>query len=291
MTCPRAATVVVLSAVAAAAPAAAHPAVDVVIDSRGNVYYSDLKQVWMLAPDGTHTVAVPGVHTHELFVDADDTLFGEHLWYEGEATDRWGHRVWKRTRDGVISEVVPPTAGFRTEYSFDRDGAGNHYFACTAEGTMGRDRTEVRRRAPDGTVAVVARGFRSIGWMHASPDGTVLLIDRPAVKRITPGGRVTTLVADANRRVLPALADERHDLMGVWPGRSGEVFVARSRTREVLRIAPDGAVSTVSVSPVGWAPSGGIVAADGTQWVLEYSTANSFRVRRITVGGAQRTFP
>jgi hypothetical protein len=80
-----------------AAPALAHPSVSIVADSRGNLYYSDLKQVWRLGTDGKKTIVVPNVHTHELAIDAQDNLYGEHLWYEGERIDKWGHYVWRRT--------------------------------------------------------------------------------------------------------------------------------------------------------------------------------------------------
>jgi hypothetical protein len=64
-------------------PVMAHPGVGIVQDSRGNVFLTDLKQVWKIAPDGQRSVAVPNVHTHELILDKDDNLYGEHLWYEG----------------------------------------------------------------------------------------------------------------------------------------------------------------------------------------------------------------
>jgi len=70
--------------------AGAHPSVSIVIDSGGNVYYSDLEQVWRVAPDGSKTVAVPHVHTHELFLDPQDNLYGEHLWYEGGRHEKVG---------------------------------------------------------------------------------------------------------------------------------------------------------------------------------------------------------
>ena len=69
-------------------PVQAHPGVGIVQDSAGNIYYTDLKQVWKLAPDGKKSVAVPNVHTHELCLDGEDNLFGEHLWYEGDATKK-----------------------------------------------------------------------------------------------------------------------------------------------------------------------------------------------------------
>ncbi len=48
------------------ATAFAHPGVGIVIDSRGNVFYTDLRQVWRIAADGSKSVAVLNVHSHEL---------------------------------------------------------------------------------------------------------------------------------------------------------------------------------------------------------------------------------
>lgn len=56
-------------------PLLAHPPVALVMDRGGNVFYSDLERVWMIAPDGRKSVAVPGVHTHELGLDAEGNLF------------------------------------------------------------------------------------------------------------------------------------------------------------------------------------------------------------------------
>ncbi len=54
----------------------AHPGVGIVKDSKGNIYYTDLKQVWKITK-GNKTVVVPDVHTHELYVDQNDNLYGE----------------------------------------------------------------------------------------------------------------------------------------------------------------------------------------------------------------------
>src|SRR5262245_46318780 len=74
-------------------PAVAHPGVGIVQDARGNIFYTDLTQVWKISPDGRKTVAVPNVHTHELSLDMAGNLYGEHLWFDG-ATSKWRHRVW-----------------------------------------------------------------------------------------------------------------------------------------------------------------------------------------------------
>src|SRR6185436_5881641 len=90
----------------------AHPGIGVVEDSRGNIFYTDLEQVWKVAPNGVKSIAVPNVHTHELFLDENDNLFGEHLWYNGDATKTWGHYVWKFTKNGQFQKIIPNTNGF-----------------------------------------------------------------------------------------------------------------------------------------------------------------------------------
>src|ERR1041385_2177580 len=120
--------------------ASAHPSVSVVVDTKGNVFYSDLKQVWRLDTQGKKTVAVPDVHTHELWLDSSDVLYGEHLWYTGpqDGSGKWFYRVWKRSPDGRISDVVPATEGFRANFSFVRDGSRNGYMAGANAGSASR---------------------------------------------------------------------------------------------------------------------------------------------------------
>ena len=68
-----------------------HPGIGIVKDSKGNIYYTDLAKAWKIALDGNRSVVVTGVHTHELYIDEEDNLYGEHLWYNGESKDTWGH--------------------------------------------------------------------------------------------------------------------------------------------------------------------------------------------------------
>ena len=73
--------------------ASAHPSVSIIMAGRGNVYYSDLKQVWKIDVHDKKAIVVQNVHTHELYLDKDDNLYGEHLWYNGETANTWGHYV------------------------------------------------------------------------------------------------------------------------------------------------------------------------------------------------------
>jgi hypothetical protein len=251
----------------AAAPAFAHPGWGIVRDSQGNIYYTDLARVWKVAPDGTRSVAVPDVHTHELYLDAQDNLYGEHLWYEGEASDRWGHRVWRRAPDGTVRDVVPATVGFRTSLSFVRDAAGNMYW---------NDRGMVRR----GLAPLTPRRFADIRSMTVSAGGDVYLIDGHDLVRIGADGAVRTLARNLGESN-PALAfvGDHHQLMGLWLDRAGNCYVAVYGNFKVKRVDPQGRVETVARSTFPWSPTGGLVAPDGRLWLLEYSVTNEARIR------------
>jgi sugar lactone lactonase YvrE len=276
---------VFLTAIAPAI-AAAHPAVAVVMDSRGNVYYSDLSNVWRISPDGRKSVVVPHVHTHELYLDAEDNLYGEHLWYEGEKIDKWGHRVWKRAPDGRISVVIPPTEGFLTNYSFIRDRDGTMYWAERGA------KTEIRKKASDGRIVVHSRGpFRDIRWMISDGDGVLYLIDDGNLVRVDRDGSVHTMAAGlASRSLKQFNVGPQHALMGLWLDGSRNVYVANYGAGVVKKITPGGAVTTAAKSRFPWSPAGGMTAKNGDLWILEANITNAMRVRRISRDGAVKVF-
>jgi sugar lactone lactonase YvrE len=254
-----------------AVSANAHPGVGIVVDSRGNVFYTDLKQVWRIAPDGEKTVAVPNVHTHELYVDSGDNLYGEHLWYNGERLDTWGSRVWRRTPDGRVVDIVPAHPGFNDTYSFVRDRAGTMYWAA-------REKNEIQKRTPDGHIVTVARhNFRDVRWMTVTPDGTVYLIDRVDLLRVTPDGRVATVARNVSA------GSGRHAVMGLWLDRQRNVYAADYSGSKVKRIDPNGRVEVVARSLFPWGPTGGVFDRSGNLWLLEYNILNQARARKITV--------
>lgn len=272
----------------AARPAAAHPGIGIVIDSQRNVFYTDLKQVWRLAPGGSKSIAVPTVHTHELYLDAADNLYGEHLWYEGDATRRWGHRVWKRAPDGRITDVIPARTGFRDDYdyySFVRDAASAEYW-------VNRRSHQVTRRAQGGAAAAMSTArFAQAGWMTVSRDGRVFVIDGRDLHEVAPDGRSRLLArAIGERSLLQFFVGDRHLVMGLWTSSAGDVFAAVYGSRTVKRITPGGRMTVFARSPAPWSPTGGICGPDGDTWLLEYSATGAARVRRIGRDGSSRVY-
>ncbi len=265
----------------------AHPGIGIVSDSRGVIYYTDLSRVWRISPDGKKTIAVPEVHTHELWFDSLDNLYGEHLWYEGDATGKWGHRIWKRSPDGAVTDVIPSRTGFRDDYDdfhFAWDRSENMYW------TDGDSVTVIRKRAPGGTATDLARRtIRRAGWMTISRSGTVFLVDGADLIAVSADGAVRTVArgvtADESGR---APADERHSVMGLWMDRQENIYVALPVRGCVKRISPDGAVTVPDRSASPWKPSGGLFAANGDLWILEFSPANAVRARQVGPNGVPR---
>lgn len=260
----------------AALPAAAHPGIGIVMDRNGNVFYTDLTHVWKIAPSGAKSIAVRGVHTHELHLDAQGTLHGEHLWY---ANGRWAHYLWQLAADGTLTQS-PPLDGFRQNHSFVRDAAGNMYWF-----EPGPPAAFVRV-SPDGRSTRLGENsvFRDVRWLTAASDGSLYFTDAGDLRTLGPNGAVTTLAAKVRE-------DPTHWVGGVWLDAQNRVYVAIWGARQVKRYDPaTRRVEVVARSVAPWAASGGLVAPNGDLWLLETAEDNSVRVRRIARDGSERVF-
>lgn len=264
----------------------AHPGWGIVQDSRGNVYFTDTQHVWQISADGRVSVAVRNVHTHELWIDGNDNLYGEHLWYVAGAAQPWKHRVWRLRPDGSVTDVIPARDGFLNDYSFVRDRAGNMYWADRGPETV------VKKRSPDGRVTTHATAdFRSVERMTATPDGTLFLMDTGNLRRVSPAGQVTTVVTGLSGVGRPRTEVARLNYhMGLWTDRDNAVCVAAAAERSVLRVDGAGSVKVLARSTSPWSPSGGMTDREGVLWILEYDTADAVRVRRIGREGQERVF-
>ncbi len=249
--------------VAASAIAAAHPGNGIVRDSRGNIYYTDLSRVWKISPDGKKTVAVPDVHTHELSIDRHDRLFGEHLWYNGEQANTWGHFVWRYSADGSFEKVIPHTAGFLREYAFVRDTNGTMFWI---------DDRRIYQKSITGAVSLLSPHIlKRAVRLAVSPSGEIYFPENGKLQYVGRDGAVRT-AAVVERPGRP------FDVYGIWFGPQREVYAAVWNTKQVKKVTQTGEVSIVHVSEEGWSPTGGLIDDRGDLWVMEYSPQNTVRV-------------
>jgi hypothetical protein len=256
----------------------AHPGIGIVKDRKGNIFYTDLKQVWKIAKDGKRTIVVPNVHTHELYVDPNDNLYGEHLWYNGERLNTWGHYVWRLHANGKLDTVINPSEGFLANYSFVRDAAGNMYWAERFK------ITRFKKKSTNGGINTITEGkFKDIRWMYANSNGVVYFIDLLDLYKIEPGKQHQLVAEDiSNSSNLHApITNSRHNLMGIWTDIEENIYVANYSGQVVKKISSDGIVSKIAFSTAPWSPTGGVFDDQGNLWLLEYSVTNEARVRKI----------
>lgn len=262
--------------------AEAHPGIGIVRDRQGNVFYTDLVHVWQITPAGRVSIAVRDVHTHELSIDSAGNVYGEDNRYlgSGEGDNAYRHRIWKRSPNGRVIDVVPWTRGFFRAYGFVHDDQGAMYWTNCPE-----RKCSIIRKAPNARPRVVATpsAFRNpnFNFMAAGPNGLLYVITDGGLASVDRAGKVKTIA--------PSLGEHP---MGMWVDPAGKsVYVAVWGKREVVRVdAATGRLSTVGRSPEPWGPSGVLFAPDGSLWLLEVSKTNEVRVRVVAANGRSRVF-
>lgn len=290
--CAAALTLVLLSG-----SAQAHPGTGIVVDRQGRVFFTDLKQVWRWEPGGGLTAVVSGKHSHALRLDAGGNLEGEHLTYDS-AGKRWWTSAWRLAPDGAVSETSPPTEGFPQLFTPAVAPDGTSYYAHVDNNR--RNVSEIRRRRTEGSNDVLAGGayghadgvgrearFGPIGAIAVGPGGDLYVTDEVSVRKVTAGGRVTTL-ARGGRLLKPSLVSRFLSgrfgkMMGLAVDARGGVFAANYGGGRVVLVSPAGKVTSVLESRSPWSPSG-VTLSGSDIYVLESGTMpgywDSVRVRR-----------
>jgi hypothetical protein len=256
----------------------AHPGIGIVTNAKGEIFYSDLSRIWKVSADGkTKKVVVPDVHTHELYMDKQDNLYGENLWYKGEAIDKWGHFVWKYDAKGKFTKVVPNTEGFRNNYSFTRDAQGNMYWI-----ERGKKESILMKRGADGTISIVQTiKTTDVRWQYCQEDGTFYYVDDNDLFKVKDGKVSTVSLNVDDVRANKASRKPNHSIYGMWTDNAQNVYVTVYETREIRKIPANGKVSIAYTSPLGWHPTGGLFDKDGNLWTLENNAINQVRVTKV----------
>lgn len=218
--------------------------------------------MWWVRANGQKSVAVANVHAHEIALDTSGSLIGEDSrWLGGE---RYQHRIWKRSADGRIIDVVPWTNGFYRSFGLVRDGAGAMYRIDCLPGSPARHCT-IQKRDRTGRITNVVRSGK-LNWMLGTPRGELYFIDGMDLRRVTRAGNVERV---ARIGEMP---------FGLAADAAGNIYVAEHKERTVVRVSPDGKRGVVTRSTAPWGPSGVAVTPRGDLWILEWAGTRA-RVR------------
>lgn len=253
----------------------ADPGVGIVMDSKGTIYYTDLVQVWMLKPDGTKSIAVPNVHTHELYMSPADELYGEHLWFNGEQSNTWGHFLWKRNPDGSIIKIKDSTAGLADE-SFVRDIIGTRYSVEKSIPSLFWMTDTTGKKTLLGQASL-----SGIGRLHISPKGFLYFNNKTDIYVIPPGDTLQLYLKDAGdisglNQTMPG----SHSIMNMWSDGKENLYLATGNV--IKQVTKKKLITTIYKSTGDWFPCSGVIAPNGDFYVLETNSKNEVRVNKIS---------
>ena len=224
--------------------ATAHPGIGIVKDSKGFIYYTDLVNVYRIDPaTEKKTIVVRGLHTHELYIDKNDNLFGEHLWFVDNGINQFDHFQWRLNTKGKLDTIYGPSQAYiANDYSLCRDAKGNEYRVQALQ----MDR--ILKKKPTGESITIAEGdYKDVIWLQATADGNVYFTQKNNLYRINQ--------QDAVSLVASAIANDP-GLYGIWTDNAVNIYVALLADRMIKKITPAGKMENILFKQEGnWGAS------------------------------------
>jgi sugar lactone lactonase YvrE len=257
----------------AAFTASGHPSSGVVVDQRGNVFFSDLSRgLLKVDPQGKLTT-FSKEGGHWLALDTNGS-FSNVVFEKSAHWPRW----FKRRTSAGERPALLADGGSPLVVAPD----GSLYYVCDER--MIPAGQQIGRLTPDGKETLVSPELRRIAeemggikGLALGPEGSFFISYPKAVLRVARDGTFTTLlnpvvVPDCDKH--PPAIQDAPALRGLVADARGVVYVAATGCRCVIKITPDAKVETVLKAESPWAPCG--VALHGEEiYVLEHIDANS----------------
>ena len=248
----------------------AHPGSGIVVDRQGQVFFTDTGiGIWKIETNGLLSRS-PGSAFHWMAVDDE------------------GHFAQAPSKFDGFERITPagskPTLMLCSESPFVFGRDGNLYYADT------RPPTRIIRRTPAGKESILAGGsplkpggqsesptFQGVSGMALAPDGSIFLAenshdsDAHAVRKISPDGKVSIFATGfltEGSQPTPKATPVR--CRGLAVDKSGNVLLADTDRRRLVRVTSSGKTSTVLQASAPWSPTGVTVFRDEI-YVLEYT--------------------
>jgi sugar lactone lactonase YvrE len=256
----------------------AHPGSGIVVDRLGQVYFMDTGSgLWRIDRRGVlQKITAPRFHW--LTLDADDRFASARLpsGSTGEVT-----RVGSR-----------PTLLLASDYPLAIGSDGNLYYPSRRSGGAALDLLRLEPTGRNSKLVTVPLPY--LNGLAAAPDGSLYYTENRAIRRVNSKGEISTVVAQlalSSCAQIPGNDPNDPLLRGLAVDSSGTVFVAASGCGSVLKVMPNGQVSTVLQLESPWSPTA-VALFHGEIYILEYlHTAVEDRlqwlprVRRISANG------
>ena len=239
--------------------ATAHPGSGIAVDKHGQVYFTDTgKGIWKIDREGKLTY-IPASRFHWMAIDEDGN-FAESQKSFGGYFER------------VTAKSGKPTLIMCSDFPFTVNPDGNIYYADTRPGSA-----KIIRRTPGGKETVLMSDpiFQFVNGICSGPDSSLYITEASnaavtTIRKITMTGKISTLATfiGSPGSNLPSGTTPSY-CRGLAVDSTGDVFVAATGSRTVLKITPQGVVTTILQEHDPWTPTG-IAVFHGELYVLEW---------------------
>ncbi len=253
-----------------------HPGIGLVYDGEHSIYYTDLNHIWVLdTRTGEQRIAVENIHSHELCLDNEGQLYGEHYWYDNSG-DLFKNYIWKLDQEGNLSTIREVQPGENVDFGFVRDSKFRSYSLRSEKG-----KSSVVLTDSIGSEVIYRDNFNKPGWFYLSPENTLYFTDYPTLYRLKDNS-LRPLAKDLNDSRFPfSIQPEEHHLYGIWTDSSQNIFIAQYGGRAVKKIYPNGEIKRVYTSAFFWSPINGVFDKNQQLWLMESSLNGKTRLRKI----------
>jgi len=270
-----------------AAGSFAHPGSGVVVDKTGQVYFTDTgKGVWKIDTYGK-LVFMPSSRFHWLAIDEQGHF--------AESEKNFGGYFERVTERGVNPALI-----ICSDFNFIIHPDGNIYYADTRSRS-----SSIIRRTPGGkeTVLVSDKILEFVSGMTIGPDGSIYITESSnpntnTIRKITMQGKIFVIARFTGKLPILPTGDPASYCRGLFVDNNGMIYVAATGSRSVLRITPQGKITTIIQESVPWTPTGVVLFHDKIfilEWhdvvpgLEEVRTAWIPRVQQITLDGKSTT--
>lgn len=237
----------------------AHPGSGIVLDKEGNVYFTDTgKGVWKIDTQGNLSF-LPASRFHWMTIDATG-FFATSSKSFGEYFER------------VTSKSDKPDLIMCSDFPLVVNKDGNIYYANTRPGSA-----KIIKRTADGKESVFASNkiFEFVNDITSGADGSLFITESSdskanRIRKIKTDGTVSIIATFVGKegKNLP-LETMPSYCRGLAVDSTGTIYVAATGSRSVLKITPQGKVTTILQSTSPWTPTG-VAVFRGEVYLLEW---------------------
>ena len=265
----------------------ANPGGSLVADRSGTVYFTGKEGVWMQRKTGEKKLVAAGLHVHQLRLDSNGVLYGDHQWYsDTRQLLIAGHYSWRYTEQAGVERISDSLPGTPKEQSLVQDAAGNRYALEAGIPSV------IWQTDPAGNSVPIAEvSFSGLGPLHITQRGVLLFSNRDEVYALLPGDQPEKIAAGIGE-LNSVTGDSSRPVIQLWSDNRRNIYAATGTV--IKKIDHRRFVTAVYQSAGGWYPAGGWVSDNGDFYVLEYNRAGEARVQFISfetrqeIGAANR---